>query len=256
MRFNATDEIREATCNENDVNNPNPIKAVWWTEPGFWEWHRKTALEIPVTGAGDVTVVNTLSGADFRMIAPDWMVPADVKKQLSCPDDLSDWSMNLVVRGAANTCTGRISADPAVNAFVHFADGANWAGTVVANGHVRMGDPIREVDQGHVAAPATANFGTLELTGDFPIRVWKNGNEIVNDRVNVATAASGNGRFVLESVEGTVANGDKVVLGRYPAGAKLPRVKGCAVAAEPIAGDDDHVTLTATRGLGAMLLLR
>ena len=106
------------------------------------------------------------------------------------------------------------------------------------------------------AAPATANFQSLELTGDFPIRVWKSGDTIANDRVNLATAATGRGRFVLASVEGTVANGDKVVLGRYPANAELPRVKGCTVATEPIDGDSDYVTLTATRGVGSVLLLR
>ena len=249
LRFNATDTYRPQTCGENTPPEPpNPVREGWWTDPGNWEWHRKTALEIPVSGAGDVHVVNTLSGPDFRN-EQGWVT------DVTYPD-VSAWSMNLVVRNGENTCTGRISADPSVNAFVHFADGANWAGTVVANGHVRMGDPILEVDQGHAAAPATATFHALELTGDFPLRVWKNGDEIVNDRINVATAANGNGRFVLESVEGTVENGDKVVLGRYPANAELPRVKGCAVAAEPIVGDDDHVTLTATRGLGAMLLLR
>ena len=194
-----------------------------------YESDRYVALEIPVTGLGGIEVVNAL------------------------PETLNQWTMTLVVTNGANTATGPASVRPnetGAKAFLKFADGANWAGKVVADGNVSLTNLV------DAAAPATANFQSLELTGDFPIRVWKTDDTIANDRVNVATAATGRGRFVLEPVEGTVENGDKVVLGRYPANAELPRVKGCTVATEPIDGDSDYVTLTATRGVGSMLFLR
>ncbi len=246
LRFNATDEFVWRSCNENDANYPNPVKPVWFTD--YWEWNRKTALEVPVTGAGDVLVTNTLSGADFRNV--NGLVPG-----VEYPD-LSAWSMNLIVRGGANTCTGRISAEDSVRAYVYFADGANWAGTVVANGHAKLGDPILEEDQGHAATPAVVSFHALELGGNFPLRIWKGEGGITNDIVNLETAVIGGGRFVMDVVEGAVATGDRVNLGLYPASGAIPRVKGWAVIATPVEGSDTLVRLTATRGNGSLLILR
>ena len=84
-------------------------------------------------------------------------------------------SHEATFNGGANTATGTLSvADD--HTTLHFADGANWAGTVLWNAD-RM-DLV-------AAATNTVSFGTLDLASDFPIRVWKNGGTLANDTLNV-----------------------------------------------------------------------
>ena len=58
------------------------------------------------------------------------------------------------------------------------------------------------------------------------------------------------------AVDEALKTGDVFEFGTYPANAALPRVKGCTVSAEPIPGDDEHVTLVVSRGNGLMLLVK
>ena len=203
-------------------------KASWWACDD--NWNRVVKMGPPLAGAGNLSVTNALTGA------------------------LAKWTMTAVVTSGENTATGTATTcrgDSEAESYLLFNDGANWAGTVVSDGHVAL----TNVAEG--ATAATVSFNALRLDSDFPIRVWKtDGAVVANDKVNLATAVIGTGRFILVGADEQLAAGDTIAFGTYPANAALPRFKGCAVTAEPIPGDKDRVSLTVTRGLGLMLLLR
>jgi hypothetical protein len=93
-----------------------------------------------------------------------------------------------VVHGA-NTSTGSISVAPSADpTTLFFNDGANWAGTVMA-GNIAL------TNLAVAASPATVSFKTLNLAGDFPIRIWKYGGAFTNDMVNLTTSLTGEGDF-------------------------------------------------------------
>ena len=104
--------------------------ASWGTSETFF----RSAADVPITGAGNVFVTNATPDRPFA----------------------------VTVQGGANTATGSIAAD--ANSTLLFADGANWAGTVVANGNVALTNG---------AEAASVSFGTLQLDGDFPVRAWR-----------------------------------------------------------------------------------
>lgn len=203
-------------------------KASWWTCDD--NWNRVVKMGPPLTGAGNLSVTNALTGT------------------------LAEWTMTAIVTNGANTATGTAttcSGDSGAESYLLFNDGANWAGTVVSDGHVAL----TNVAEG--ATAATVSFNALRLDEDFPIRVWKTGGSVVaNDRVNLSTALTGSGRLSLVAVDEVLTSGDTIAVGTYPASAALPKIKGCTVSAEPIPGDDERVTLTVTRGIGLMLLVR
>ena len=116
-----------------------------------------------------------------------------------------------VVHGA-NTSTGSISVAPSADpTTLFFNDGANWAGTVVA-GNIALTNLTA------AANPATVNFNTLRLQGNFPIRIWKNGGVFTNDVVNLTASLTGDGAIepVLENGLKLVG-GETFVLGTCPA---------------------------------------
>ena len=71
---------------------------------------------------------------------------------------------------------------------LYFANGANWAGTVVA-GNVAL----TNLTDG--AAAATATFGSLDLAADFPIRVWKSEGAYSADAINVGSFINNGGKI-------------------------------------------------------------
>ena len=149
-------------------------------------------VESPFSGAGDVIVTNTWSS---RILRP-------------------------VVTSSANTCTGRIEAKDctgSATASVCFQTGANWAGTVVANGKVRIVDTVTGSSLTE-NTPATVTFGALDL--EFSI-------------------------------------GDSVVVGKIAKVGTLPRVPAGWVAKRvAIEGDDANDDLILKRGIGLQVLVR
>ncbi len=194
---------------------------------GSYNWNRHVKVtDKPFTGAGDVTVTNGVPAYPFTV---------------------------TMVNGA-NTATGSIKvakADGDVETALYFADGANWAGTVVA-GNVAL----TNLTDG----AATATFGTLDLAADFNIRVWtENGVVVTNDMVNVGEYQSHGGRLSMEPMtEGLeFAAGDKIVVGKIAKASPDPAVKaGWCVKRLPIDGDDANELLVAKKGIGLQLILR
>ena len=175
------------------------------------QWNRLVTIGPKLTGAGGLAVSNELSGANAA------------------------YSMTLVVTNGANEATGLaqvLATDTGAPANLVFADGANWAGTVVAN----AGLSLTNLTDG--AAAATVSFGAVR--GVMPIRVWKTGGVIAaNDRVNLATAG---GAFDFIAMDEALAVGDAVELGLYPANAPLP-------------ANARHVEYFATEAEGAFVTL-
>ena len=193
-------------------------------------WNRWVRIGPPLTGTGSIAVSNELSGAH------------------------AVYSMTVVVTNGENTATGEakvLPTDTGAPAYLAFADGANWAGTVVADGNVSL----TNLTDG--ASAASVAFGSLRLDSDFPIRVWKTGGAIVaNDRIDISTAITGNGRIVLVGVDERIVAGDRIELGIIPTNATLPVLKGGTLGTEAIPDDPDHVRLIAIYGKGMILLLR
>ena len=155
-------------------------------------WDRFVEVGPPLTGAGSLAVSNEL--ADAHAV----------------------YSMTVLVTNGANTATGSAQVMPTETgapAKLLFADGANWAGTVVADANVGLTNLVDG------AAAATANFGAI--SGTMPIRVWKTGGVITaNDKVNLTSAAGGGFEMVAMGEE--LRAGDVVELGLYPENAALP----------------------------------
>lgn len=170
-----------------------------WT--GFVrDWNRVSLFGPPVIGGGDLAVSNGLTGAKAA------------------------YSMTAVVTNGANLATGEAWASPPSAAgalsYLLFNDGANWAGTVVANGYAGLTNTVA------AAEPSSVSFGTIRFDGNFPVRVWKAaGGAATNDVVDIAAEVSGTGGFTVVCEDGYVPEtGDRFMLGRYPAGAVLPAV--------------------------------
>jgi hypothetical protein len=171
-------------------------------------WNRRVHIAPPLTGTGSLAVSNELSGAH------------------------AVYSMTVTVTNGANTATGRaFVADTASGApaALVFADGANWAGEVVADGRVSLTNLVDE------SAAANVSFGAIRLDADFPLRVWKTGGAIVaNDKVNLASAPTGARTITFAEMDEPLENGDKFEIGLYPQDAALPRdTKVIRYSAEP-----------------------
>ena len=227
--FDASDEININGCNERyrdgtpEEDNPyynaaNSGNSPWYND--FWEWDRTTALAVPVTGAGDVTVTNTLAGTDPRKGM--WYF-SPVRNDFP---DLSFWSMNLVLRGADNTCAGTLSAATNVNAFLHLANGSRWAGTLKANSHVKFGDPIA-AREGAAAAPVSASVGAIDFEGALVLRLWKDGEAKSSDFLEIGGDSTGTARtagLAGVGMDGYVPQpGESFTVARCPKNAQLPK---------------------------------
>ena len=195
---------------------------------GSYNWNRHVKVtDKPFTGAGDVTVTNGVPAYPFTV---------------------------TMVNGA-NTATGSIKvakADGDVETALYFADGANWAGTVVA-GNVAL------TNLTSAASPASVTFGTLNLVGNFPVRVWKeNGAVTTNDIVNVGTYVNSRGRLVPTLVgEGSLGVSDVIAIGRIRKNSDLPRcARGWACEATPIDGDDEYDVLSVRKGVAFQVILK
>ena len=188
-----------------DVDRGNPSKA---SVTSVENWNRRVHIAPPLTGTGSLAVSNELSGAH------------------------AVYSMTVTVTNGANTATGRaFVADTAggAPAALVFADGANWAGEVVADGNVTLTNLVSE------GSAAEVSFAALRAESAFPLRVWKTGGEVVsNDKVNLASAIAGNGSFAFVEMDEPLVVGDRFEIGLYPESAALPRdTKTIRYSAEP-----------------------
>lgn len=162
----------------------------------------------------------------------------------------------VIVRNGSNTATGMASViEPGGDkgaTTLYFADGANWAGTVVA-GNVAL----TNLTDG--TAASTNTFGALDLSADFPVRVWmENGVVTANDSLNVGAYVNNDGRLKFEVVgEGELAVGDVLVLGKVGKGSPMPKLPtGWVAKTTEIDGDETYDLLSAKRGQGLQVILR
>ena len=202
---------------------------------GNYQWDRRLYLDRPLTGGGDVSVSNILTGT------------------------FAKYDMCLAIRCGSNELTGEIEAQDNVLAHVVFQDGANWAGTVVANGRVSLSKDVTVTNETEIATlgAAEVSFNTIRFAGAFPIRVWETDGVKTCDVVNLAAATSGTGGFEILPQDGYEPQiGDTFRLGTYPADAVLPpvRTRHWRIEAEAIDGDEAHVALKLVHFIPGMIL--
>jgi len=153
------------------------------------EWNRDMVVaDVPVAGAGDLCVTNDTPG----------------------------YSLRVTMTSGRNTCTGSISAAASADGTkLLFADGANWAGTVVAGENVSFTNLAS-------SAPSSVRFGSLRLDGNLAIRVWKNGEVFTNDLVNITSDMSGYGLLVPQAMNDfSFKAGDSITIGYCPSSASI-----------------------------------
>ena len=165
---------------------------------GNTDWERRAKFaNIPLTGTGDLVVSN---GAPTKVFT-------------------------VTVMNGANTCTGVAKVVPpivsegeaAAETALVFADGANWAGTVVANGYVSLTN---------LSEAAAVTFGKVKLTAALPLRVWRGEDgAVVNDTIAlkegfvVAEGDKGLVELVPQGADFELGLQEEVALGTFPAGA-------------------------------------
>ena len=155
-------------------------------------WNREIILDpaVPITGGGSLLVTNASPG----------------------------WSMRAIVACGSNTATGEAWACPSADGCqLLFADGANWAGTLVG------GENIAFTNLTAGASPATVTVGAIRFDGNLSPRVWRTGG--TNDYLRITGALSGNGGFAPVTMDGEPEAGDTYVIGEIPlAGGEAPDV--------------------------------
>ena len=190
-----------------------------------WDRHTKMA-NLPFTGTGDVIVTNG--------------VPA--------------YPFTVTLQNGASTATGTIRVNKAAGdaeTALYFANGANWAGTVVA------GDvALTNLTDG--AAAAMVSFGSLDLAGDFPVRVWKENGVITSDTIHVGEYVNHGGKLVpqLMTDGASFAPGDRITLGSIAASSPLPatgRGWRCKLVDNGLDNDTKTLILSYSRGLQILL---
>ena len=175
---------------------------------------------------------------------------------LACPGEEYRVSTLAILNGE-NTASGAVIADNGCK--VYFNDGANWAGTVVANGNAHVYNKYADNVYTH-DSPASVTFGALDLQADFPVKVWKdeNGKISGNDALNVGEYRNNGGRLVPElASEGVFVLGDKFVVGKISKSSPLPRVaKGWSASRKPIPEDADNDMLMLSNAVGFIMVIR
>ena len=206
-----------------------------------------------IRGQSDVTWGENGSGTE-RTCKIDSAVKFAGSGDLRIENAESGKYFAAIMQGGLNTCSGTLSVSSPedYDADFFFADGANWAGTVVA-GNVAL----TNLTDG--AAAATATFGSLDLAADFPIRVWKSEGVYSADAINVGSFINNGGKIspVMMSEGEDFARGDSFVIGKVAKGAELPAVAtGWAVKARPIDGDDANDEIVLKSGVGFQIIIR
>ena len=183
---------------EGDTMTFTTRNRVFWDAGQFADGSgdRVVALaDVPITGAGSIALDN-----------------ANANK------------FGVIVKSGSNTATGTASVTaPAANegaTTLYFANGANWAGTVVA-GNVALTNLVDG------AAASTNTFGAVDLAAGstFPVRVWKTGGAIVaHDGLDVTSYLKNGGKIEFVAMDEPLALGDRFVLGTIGAESDLPKL--------------------------------
>lgn len=203
---------------------------VFWDSGQFDETSgdRIVALaDVPITGGGSIAISNANANV-----------------------------FGVIVQSGANTATGTASVTaPAAGlgaTTLYFADGANWAGSVVADGNV----VLTNLTDG--ASSTSVTFGSLDLTENFPIRVWNNAGTLANDKINVDAYVSNGGKLTPVLVNGDVwPSGTSFEVGKIAKGAELPPIaKNWVASVKSIDNDDDYDMLCLRYFKGTQILLR
>ena len=175
---------------------------------GDWDRHVQMA-NLPFAGTGDVVISNG--------------VPA--------------YPFSVTIRNGSSTATGSIGVAAVQDAdtALYFANGAKWAGTVKANGDVKLVTSFAEVtNSAAVPAPVAVSFGGVQLMDDtFKLRLWQDGT---CDTIALgANGWTGSGKLDFELVGGFSPGAQKWPIGSQPTGTTLPGVKRSAfmLIAEP-----------------------
>ena len=199
----------------------------------YWRWgtnlNRIVTLDpfVPITGGGSLMVTNASPG----------------------------WSMQAIVACGSNTATGEAWACPSADGCqLLFADGANWAGTLVGSENISF------TNLAAGASPATVNVGAIRFAGKLSPRVWRTGG--TNDYLRIAGSLSGSGGFAPVTVDGEPEPGDTYVIGEIPlVGGDVPDVSNHSTRRWQLSavssGNGDTALLQARyMPPGALLILR
>ena len=163
--------------------------------------------------------------------------------------------MEVTIVNGNNSATGNATASE--NAKLLFADGANWAGTVVS-GNVALTNLSEEAE----TPAASVKFAKLDLAADFPVRVWRNEDgTLVSDTLNVGeyldSGAKGGKIALVAMFDGEFAPRESFVLGTIPKGAQLPPVgRGWTAKIVEIEDDDKNVMVRLERNSGFTITIR
>ena len=168
----------------------------------------------------------------------------------------------IVVQSGSNTATGTASVVPPTGAGIgattlYFADGANWAGTVVAtNGLVKLvKDFASATNSAAVPAPVEVSFGGIEMQDDLTLHLWQDGT---CDCINIgANGWTGSGKLDFEYVDFAEAGSQKWKIATQPANTTLPVVKkGCFALTTEASATEGQVNVYLKVAHGTTILLR
>lgn len=186
-----------------------------------------TLADVPITGGGSIVVSNANANV-----------------------------FGVIVQSGANTATGTASVTVPAEGLgattLYFADGANWAGTVVADGNV----VLTNLTDG--ASSTSVTFGSLDLTENFPIRVWNNDGTLANDKINVNAYVANGGKLTPVLVNGDVwPTRTSFEVGKIAKGAELPPIaKNWVASVKSIDDDNDYDMLCLRYFKGTQIILR
>ena len=190
-----------------------------------WDRHVKMA-NVPFKGSGDVTITN----------------------------GVPDYPFTVTIVNGASTASGTIKvakADGDAETALYFADGANWAGTVVA-GNVAL----TNLTDG---TAASVSFGELDLAADFVIRAWDDAGTLTYDTLDVGRYVNNGGRLVPTMMTDGADFVDRSIIevGKIAKGSPLPSVRSAWVAKTvAIDGDDENEMLVLQLGAGMQIIFR
>ena len=178
---------------------------------------------------GSTLTFSTCNGYYFKDDSGDRVVSlADVPITGGGSLTLSNNNVNVfgvIVKNGSNTATGSASVAEPVSGrgetALYFANGANWAGTVVA-GNVLL------TNLTSAAAPVAVSFGGLNLATNFTLRLWQNGT---CDTIALgANGWTGSGKLDFEFVDFSEAGSQMWKIATQPANTALPAVKKASFA--------------------------
>ena len=193
---------------------------------GGTDWDRHVQMaNLPFSGTGDVVISNG--------------VPA--------------YPFSVTIRNGSSTATGTIGVAKVEGAdtALYFANGANWAGTVMANGALGLTNLTA------AASPVAVSFGGVDMATNLPIRIWSDGT---SDRIDVGTNGwiLHGGQIDFMPQDGEPDGSVTWTLGTAPATSPLPTAtrRSFTIFSEPVDGNADLVTLKVKARTGVVILLK